>query len=199
MKNLPPHSMCTPHTLVLLLSVLMTGCFWDGKDIPHIAGSKRYAWGKQANGVRVGAAALSTLQGKTSGPPVIRYVICNGSKESIRFGEPRYLIVRNLLWLDGKIDVTSPDGLSLRPVRQPSPKTGADIAPGQVYEGQLDLTDFFDFKQPGRYRVALAFHPFPSSDPSGRSQFWVSAGKFSMTLAESDVQAGVKPKKSHTQ
>ena len=68
--------------------------------------------------------------------------------------------------------------------------------PGQVYQGHLDLAEYFDFKQPGRYRVALALSTFLSSDPSGGPQFWVSAGKFSMTLAESDVQVEAKPDKS---
>jgi hypothetical protein len=196
MKNLPPHSMYTPHTLVLLLSVLITGCLWDCKDIPKIARSKKYAWGKRVNEVRVGTAALFALQGKTSGPPVIQYVIWNGSRESIRFSEPSYVILRNLVWLDGKIDVTGPDGMPLRAVRAgPSPRRRGDIRPGQVYEGHLDLAEYFDFKQPGRYRVALTLRPSPGSDPWGDSRFWVSAGKFSMTLPESDVQAEVKPKK----
>lgn len=196
MKDLSPHSTYTPHISVLLLAAFTVGCSWHSKDIPRIAESKKYAWGKRVNGVRVGAAALSTLQGKTSDPPVIQYVICNGGRESMRFGEPGCRILRNVAWLDGHIEVSGPDGQRLRAVRAGSlPKKGGDIARGQVHEGQLDLTDFFDFKQPGRYRVALALRPCPSSDPSWHSRFWVSAGKFSMTLTESDVQAEAKPEK----
>jgi len=192
--------MCTPHTLVLLLSVLITGCFWDGKDIPQIAESKGYAWGKRVNGVRVGAAALSTLQGKTSGPPVIQYVIWNGGKESIGFGEPTCIILRGVAWLRGHIDVTGPDGQRLRAVGAgPSPRRGGDIGPGQVYEGHLDLAEYFHFKQPGKYRVVLTLSLFPS-DRTGNFGFPGSAAvKFSMTLAESDVQVEAKPRKSHTE
>lgn len=193
--------MCTPHTFVLLLSVLITGCSWDGKDIPQIAGSKRYAWGKQANGVRVGAAALSTLQGKPTGPPVIQYVIWNGGKEPIRYAEPACIILRGVAWFTGHIDVTGPDGQRLRAVGVgPSPRKGGDIRPGQVYEGHLDLAEYFHFKQPGKYRVVLTLTLFPGSDRPGDFAFPGSATvKFSMTLAESDARAEAKPKKSHTQ
>jgi len=141
------------------------------------------AWARTVEGVRLGAAALAPTQ-PLGGKVVIRYALENRGKRSIRFyGGPSCGIRRAVSWFGGWVTIVGPDGKPMGVTKAaPYPSGGIDVKPNQTCQGQLDLTDYFTFSRPGRYRVVLALKPHPSNDRKGDREFLVSSGEFPLTL-----------------
>jgi len=149
------------------------------------------AWAHTVEGVRLGAASLAPKQ-LLGGKVLIRYALENRSNRSIRFyGGPSCGIRRVVSWFGGRITIVGPDGKPMRATKAgPYPSGGIDVKPDQIYQGQLDLANYFTFSRPGRYRVVLELKPHSSYDLKGRRTFRVSSGEFPLTLAAVAPQSG---------
>lgn len=144
-----------------------------------------YAWGDTRNNVRLGASAFNAIQ-RLGKPILIRYQLRNNSKEFIRcYIQPSVELLSTTVWAGGRISVVTQNNIPLVCRRAvPFPDKGVDIAPGDIYENKIDLTQYFDFPGAGVYKASLMLRVHPSKDAGGKKEFGISSGEFEIILKE---------------
>lgn len=157
------------------------------KRIPLGQDGTSFVFATETPGIELGISSGEKTY-ELGGPVKLRYKLVNRTTESIRVQDPISVSssASAYMWGGGAVQLAGPEGRKVFPAR--SQGQGAfgggevvvhEVPPSSSREGEIDLNDYFEFKESGEYRASLALQVY--APPTNESRK-VSSGKISLQV-----------------